>query len=64
LIVRTNPDKEHVKKVKKALKKNDGYCPCQIKSPQSICICKDFSDMMENGVVGSCHCNLYRVVEK
>jgi ferredoxin-thioredoxin reductase catalytic subunit len=62
--VTTNPDKEHVKEIREALKLNNNHCPCSIiKSPDTKCMCKEFRDMIEIGVVGECHCNLYRIVE-
>jgi len=49
-----NPNKEHVNKIKKALEKTGGYCPCLLeRSEDTICTCKD---MRENNI---CHCKLY-----
>jgi ferredoxin-thioredoxin reductase catalytic subunit len=60
----TNPDREHVKKIREALKNNNNYCPCCIvKSQDTKCMCKEFTNMMEDGVIGECHCGLYRIVE-
>lgn len=57
-----NPDKEHVKKIIKALKDNNGYCPCAIiKSEDTKCMCKDFRDMIKNNETGDCHCDLYHI---
>ena len=51
-----NPDKELVNEIRKALKENDGYCPCKIeKTIDTKCICKDFREIEE----GMCHCGLY-----
>lgn len=51
-----NPDKEHVNKIREAIKNNDGYCPCSlIKDDDHKCICKD---AIENGI---CHCGLYNI---
>ena len=58
--VRMNPDKEHVAEVRKALKENEGYCPCAVtKNADTKCICKDFREQMNQGVSGKCNCGLY-----
>ena len=50
------PDSEDIAK---AVKENDGYCPCmRTKSPETKCMCKAFREQ-EQGV---CHCGLYRKV--
>jgi ferredoxin-thioredoxin reductase catalytic subunit len=53
-------DKETIRTIREALKKNDWYCPCVYQSkgkPEYKCICKDF---IENVQVGeTCHCGLY-----
>lgn len=55
-MIKENPDKEFVKEMKKAIKNNNGYCPCQIeKSPDTKCMCKEFREMKS----GMCHCGLY-----
>lgn len=52
-----NTDVELVEKIKKALKDNDGYCPCSIiKNEDTKCMCKEFREMEE----GTCHCGLYK----
>ena len=49
-----NPDAAHVRYVRKALKDNGGYCPCQAeKTPDTKCPCKD----MREG--RGCDCGLY-----
>lgn len=54
--IRSNPNKELVKKIREKLKKNGGYCPCKIvKNEDTKCICKEF---IEQGL-GPCHCGLY-----
>ena len=51
-----NPDNDFVKMVRKALKSNEGYCPCKIAHiPDNKCMCKEFRDQAE----GECHCGLY-----
>ena len=50
-------NKAHEEKVREALKKNDGYCPCAIeKIPETKCICKEFREQI---TPGACHCGLY-----
>lgn len=50
-----NPDNEIVKMVRKALKENDGYCPCKITHiADNKCMCKEFREQ-----AGECHCGLY-----
>lgn len=49
-----NPDADHVRYVRKALKDNGGYCPCQVdKTPDTKCPCKDFREGR------GCDCGLY-----
>ena len=51
-----NPDKEYAKELMKAVKANNGYCPCALeKTPDTKCMCKEFRDMKS----GMCHCGLY-----
>lgn len=58
--IRFNRDAEHVQEVRKALKANDGYCPCAVsKTPDTRCICKDFREQIDQGKPGRCHCGLY-----
>ena len=43
--------------IKKAVKDNDGFCPCRIsKTADTKCMCKEFREMKE----GICHCGLYQ----
>lgn len=38
-----NPDKEFVNDMRKALKDNNGFCPCAIeKNEDTKCMCKEF----------------------
>jgi ferredoxin-thioredoxin reductase catalytic subunit len=54
--IRLNPDKEYVADIKRQLKANGGYCPCNlIKSADTKCMCKEFRESKE----GMCHCGLY-----
>lgn len=59
-----NPDKEYVRDIKKQLKDNGGYCPCQlIKNEDTRCRCKLFRDQLSRGELGACHCGLWIAVE-
>ena len=50
-------DTEKVNAIRKALKENDGYCPCELqKTPNTKCMCKAFR---EQTTPGPCHCGLY-----
>lgn len=51
-----NPDEEEAKRILRAVKENDGYCPCRlIRTEDTKCICKEFKEQKE----GFCHCGLY-----
>ena len=55
-----NSDADKVVEIRKALKDNDGYCPCRLfKTPDTKCMCKKFRDQIEQGIEGECHCGLY-----
>lgn len=44
-------------KIRKAIRENDGYCPCNLlKVPETRCMCKEF---IEKKTSGHCHCGLY-----
>ena len=54
--IRLNPDKEEAERILRAVKENDGYCPCRlIRTEDTKCICKEFKEQKE----GMCHCGLY-----
>lgn len=58
--VRKNPDKDFVEEMRKAIKNNNGYCPCRKeKTEDTKCMCKEF---LEQGL-GFCHCGLYEKIE-
>lgn len=66
MVIRLVEDKEHVEKIKKALKDNNGYCPCVpdfIRTEKHKCICEDFREKMEIGEPCKCHCGLYEIVK-
>lgn len=55
-LVIQNVDKDVVDEVRKALKANDGYCPCKLKHiPENKCMCKEFREQGD----GECQCGLY-----
>lgn len=57
LKVSLNKDTNVVNKMRKAVKENDGYCPCELfKTPDTKCMCKAFREQTEPG---PCHCGLY-----
>ncbi len=54
-----NPDKEFVSNLRKKIKANNGFCPCQLEKTQDTkCPCKDFRETNE------CHCGLYISVDE
>ena len=63
--IKLNPNADKVMAVRKALKENDGYCPCAVfKNEDTRCMCKDFRDQIEQRIEGKCHCGLYEVLTK
>lgn len=53
-------DKQYEAEMRKKLKDNGGYCPCQlVKNKDTKCMCKEFRDMKKNNISGMCHCGLY-----
>lgn len=61
LKVKPNPDKEEFVRVYKAVKENEGYCPCRLKKTEDTkCMCKEFREQTEEGL---CHCGLYQKVK-
>lgn len=60
-----NPDREYAADIKKRLKENNGYCPCQLmKSKDTRCQCKSFREQVANNEPGACHCGLWIAVEE
>lgn len=52
-----NPDVDIYDEVTKAVKDNDGYCPCELyKTDDTKCLCKNFR---EQDFAGECHCGRY-----
>ena len=59
--VRTVDDAAYVAEMRKALKENDGYCPCSlVKNEDTKCMCREFRE----AGVGECHCGLYVKTEE
>ena len=55
-MIKVTKDKELEQQIRKALKDNDGYCPCRVlKIPENKCMCKEFREQES----GECHCGLY-----
>ena len=62
--VKVNEDEAYVKKMRKLLEKNDGYCPCRLEhTDDTRCLCKQFRDDVAAGKTGECHCGLYIAVD-
>lgn len=60
-----NPDSEYVKEIKRKIKDNGGYCPCQlVKNEDTKCRCKMFREQLDRGETGACHCGLWVAVEE
>lgn len=60
--IKTNPDREYVREIRKELKSNSGYCLSKPeRNPDTKCICREFNDMCERGEAGMCQCGLYIV---
>lgn len=58
-VIKFADDLKHVSEISKALKENEGYCPCRLKrTPDTKCMCKEFREMEE----GICHCGMYQKI--
>ena len=59
--VRLNVDSNVVAKLRKAIAKCNGYCPCVVEPTEDdFCMCKDFRDKVNDpNFEGYCHCRLY-----
>ena len=52
--MKLNPDAEYVRTIRRRIKDNGGYCPCQVeKTPDTKCPCKSFREGL------GCDCGLY-----
>ena len=56
-----NEDAQVVKKLREALKKKEGYCPCRIqRTEDNVCMCREFREQIADPEFeGYCHCRLY-----
>ena len=56
-----NEDATVVAKIREAVMKKGGYCPCRIeKSEDNYCMCKEFREQIADpNYEGYCHCHLY-----
>ena len=55
-MIKYNTENPAFECIKKAVKDNDGFCPCKLlKNSDTKCMCKEFREQ-EKGV---CHCGLY-----
>ncbi len=59
--IRLNEDAAFVEKMRAALEKKEGYCPCRLeKTEDNRCICREFREQMQDpDFHGYCHCRLY-----
>lgn len=56
MIIKQNPDKKYANEIRRALRENNGYCPCSLERTEDTkCMCKEFREMES----GMCHCGLY-----
>ena len=56
-----NPNTDVYNEVTKAVKENNGYCPCELVHNQDTkCICKTFREQTK---AGECHCGRYIKIE-
>ena len=56
-----NEDAQVVEKLREALKKKDGYCPCRLRRTEdNVCMCREFREQIADPEFeGYCHCRLY-----
>lgn len=60
MIIKVTNDVELKEKIRKALKDNEGYCPCKLEHIEdNRCICKEFIEQKS----GPCHCGLYYKIQ-
>lgn len=60
--IKVTSDLEKANAVRKAVRENDGYCPCRLEhTPDTKCMCKEFRDQTEEGY---CHCGLFYKVRE
>lgn len=56
-----NEDAQVVEKLREALKKKEGYCPCRLQRIEdNVCMCREFREQIADPEFeGYCHCRLY-----
>ncbi|MBQ5799860.1 MAG: ferredoxin thioredoxin reductase catalytic beta chain [Oscillospiraceae bacterium] len=56
-----NEDAQVVEKLREALKKKEGYCPCRLqRTEDNVCMCREFREQIADPEFeGYCHCRLY-----
>ena len=59
--IRFNEDAAVVEKLRAALLKKGGYCPCRFqKTEDNVCMCREFREQIADPEFeGYCHCLLY-----
>lgn len=58
--IKMNPDREFAEQIRKALRENNGFCPCSlVKNEDTKCMCKEFRQQIERNEPGYCHCGLW-----
>lgn len=59
--VSINPDSSMVQRLRAAMEKNGGYCPCRLQhTPETLCPCLEFRNQVADPAFsGFCHCRLY-----
>ena len=61
MTIELNTDPVTVEEVRKALRENDGYCPCKLDHIEdNKCLCKDFREDVSVGEF--CGCGLYKKI--
>ena len=59
----TNPDEDFAKEVRAKIKENNGHCACAVTfNEDNKCVCKEFKKQIKDGIIGECHCGLYKIV--
>lgn len=68
LSYRESDDKNKVDKIRKALEKTGGHCPCRMKrTADTVCPCLEFRNGLMSGEVKegeTCHCGLFVACSK
>ena len=62
LKIKKNPNTKIYLQITKKVKENHNYCPCSlIKSPETICPCKEFRGQ---DYEGECHCGRFVKIDE